>query len=167
MPARLQGAHRARVALGAASWSGPTRMPARWLGARRAHVTATTADSSGSADDSGSVDDSSDLSKELNDLVFKMPRLITPERASYEKYRKRNADRNERNAQSQVTAYEEIDLENPVGEPKQPAPPAETEVSTPIEFEIDASAYEEEDVYVVQDIEAEDTDATDTYLDSL
>lgn len=112
------------------------------------------------------TDGGDELSKELNALVFKMPRLVDPQRASYEAFRERRLqERGER----EVTSSEVVDLDNPSGETPLWQEPGEPEPTvTPIEFDIEINAFEDdEEAYVVDDIDAEDTDATDNYLSKL
>lgn len=137
------------------AWSRPPRSHARARVVPRAQAKLADADGG------------DELSKELSSLVFKMPRLVDPQRAAYEAFRERRLkqDRGEREA----TSSEVVDLDNPSGETPQWREPGEAAPKrTPIDFEIEINAFdEEEEAYVVDDIDAEDTDATANYLDKL
>ena len=138
---------------GVGAWSRLPRAHARTRASPRAR--ATLADTDGG----------DELSKELSDLVFKMPRLLDPQRASYESFRERRLqERGEREA----TSYEVVDLDNPTGETPQWQEPGKAASKTPVEFEIEIDLLDDaEEAYVVDDIDAEDTDATDDYLNKL
>jgi hypothetical protein len=90
---------------------------------------------------------------------------MDPQRASYEAFRER---RLQERVVRDVTPFEVIDLDDPTGEtPQWQEPGKAPPKSTPIEFDIEINAFDEEEAYVVDDIDAEDTDATDNYLNSL
>ena len=136
------------------AWSRLPRAHARTRAIPRAR--ATLADTDGG----------DELSKELSDLVFKMPRLVDPQRASYETFRER---RQQERGEREVTSYEVVDLDNPTGEtPQWQEPGKAASKTTPIEFDIEINLFDDDDeAYVVDDIDAEDTDATDDYLNKL
>lgn len=151
-------AYRPRSFARAGSPQGGSSSP-RHASTRRAHIL---------LGDVGSDDD--DLSKEFSELTFKMPRIIDQQRASYEAWRERRAKETKNIRKSNVVSSEEVDLDDPQIEPKPFQPAASEQVVTPIDFDMDLGAYgkgEEEDAYVVDDIDAEDNDATDNYLNSL
>ncbi|KAG8463069.1 hypothetical protein KFE25_001842 [Diacronema lutheri] len=109
-----------------------------------------------------------DLSKEFSDLVLKMPRLIDPQRASYEAWRERRAKAAKDSRKSSVVRFEEVDLDDPQTEPRPLDRAPEEKRATPIDFEVDLAAYADgEDAYVVEDIDAENNNAADDYLGSL
>ena len=112
------------------------------------------------------TDGGDELSKELSDLVFKMPRLLDPQRASYEAFRERRLqERGER----EVNSFEVVDLDNPTGAtPQWQEPDKALPKTTPSEFDIEISLFsDDEEAYMVDDIDAEDTYATDNYLNKL
>lgn len=154
---RLPFALLALAATGVQSWRTPAGIvPVRLRSAARARVQL----------DGGTSDE--ELSKELNDLVFKMPRILDPQRASYEAWRERRARETESSRKSKVVRSEVVDLDDPDTEPRplEPVPPEAK--MTPIEFEIEvADLRGDEEAYAVDDIDAEDNAATDNYLDSL
>jgi hypothetical protein len=109
-----------------------------------------------------------DFTADFSAQLLKMPRLLDPQRASYEIYRERKNKETAKNLRSGVVSTEEIndDSSEPVYDFRHVEPgPLATPI--PYDIEIDLMVEDEEDAYEVNDLSTQDTNAADNYLNSL
>ncbi|KAJ1625779.1 hypothetical protein T492DRAFT_1037184 [Pavlovales sp. CCMP2436] len=111
-----------------------------------------------------------DMSADFSAQLLKMPRLLDPQRASYEGYRERKKAEAAKNRRSGVVSTEEINedsSEPPYPEPRGEATPSPLAMPIPYDLEFDLCDDEEEDAYEVGEISEQATNAADNYLNSL
>mmetsp|Transcript_9442 Transcript_9442/g.24467 ORF Transcript_9442/g.24467 Transcript_9442/m.24467 type:complete len:166 (+) Transcript_9442:31-528(+) len=149
----------------AVSWS-PRATPltrSRTLAAARATVRADDSPDSGA----------DELSRELNDQLLRMPRIMDAKRVSFEAYRKRKQEQTEQAMGSAVGRVDNVEIpldSDPKGAPPEPVSMDELAAMPAIAFDEEIIiGYDEEDEEEGQDVDLvnDDFEAADDYLNSL